>query len=440
MAPARPLRPSFVTTVAALAVACGGRTQDVSEIAVASAGGQAGQASIAGSSGTGDAGGGNVVAGSGGSGNAGAGNGGSGNGGAGNGGAGNGLGGKSPGSTGPAGSPPCNPPGPTQVICPSEQPIVGAFCQGPGVCDFCGTGTAFRCDTSACNYGYWAAAPAPECPAAGGSGGQTGSAGNAGSGGAAGGDGGAAGGGGLGSAGASGSPGGTAGSTGSSGASGSGGTAICDALLDKVFVADLTRPDGTIVACAGPADTETSTTELEGILVGQTEGQLEIDACPPGNDCDSAVSVLHVSEPLPALGLGRYLAVKVRITDEFGWACSVAVSVSNLPSFGGTANPLDATDHLLFAGADGTVQTTGLPFSITKEAVCERPSLCGTFPAVQHSLRFNSAAGEALVAQGTSGPLLVADGTMAVRNLRSFETGCTDSYWDWAWTATRTAP
>jgi hypothetical protein len=157
----------------------------------------------------------------------------------------------------------------------------------------------------------------------------------------------------------------------------------------------------------------------------------------------AALGIVACTLALPVL-------VRVSVPDPWRLAtglvfgCIASAVVRNVPSWAGAPNPVLADTRLLVVAQDGDTQIPGLPFSIQKvETQCGPvPGNCGTVPpAMNYALGFTTQVGdpgfEVIVGQGQTllWPTKIEGQavTLRVRDQRSYQTACTDDYWNYAW-------
>jgi hypothetical protein len=171
-------------------------------------------------------------------------------------------------------------------------------------------------------------------------------------------------------------PNGTGGSGSTSSSTTSSGQGACVEGTGKLDF-QLKTFDGHVIGCSigGTQDS----THLEGIVTTILGPQdIELDSCPPNADCGSKIiSTLHFDTSPTWLAGGQFVAIDAWQDQTQG--CSHAITVKNLPSWGGIPNPIDPTPRVMFAGGDGFVVGTADPsaFSVIHEAYCASPGGAG---------------------------------------------------------------
>lgn len=219
---------------------------------------------------------------------------------------------------------------------------------------------------------------------------------------------------------------------------GTGGT--CARTTDSF---SFTLTNGTSLDCSGSMPGQSAQTHLEAQVSSSTPTSMLLETCPPNADCggDTTAS-FQVNSPgftfnIPA---GTFVQIDVRI--DYPWGCAQTILVRNLPTWGGLPSPYSNLPLTFFAGSDGAVGALdGTPFSVTNVALgCDGTNMgCGI--ADDHRLDVGGLSGPPMpVYQGNTAQIHVLDSgeerLLSFRNLRSFETGWCDDYWNWAWWAT----
>ena len=241
---------------------------------------------------------------------------------------------------------------------------------------------------------------------------------------------------GTGGGGSGGSEGGAGGSGGSGGAGGS-----CT-RTNHHFAYTLTPTGGTSIDCNSMQPGGSTKAHIEGVVIKTTPTDLAIDTCPPNADCDvSAVYNLAADSPGFVMDVPAGTFVQIDVLIDFPWGCANTIMARNLPSWGGLVGPGGDVPSLLFEGSEGASQALdGSPFSLASTALGCHPDAepgCGK----EDEFRFDvtSASGVLPVYQGETKAFDVIEGgalkTLLFRNLKSFETGWCDDYWNWAYWA-----
>ena len=193
--------------------------------------------------------------------------------------------------------------------------------------------------------------------------------------------------------------------------------------------------------CGAGWDTLTGDIVLEGEVVEVGPDGATLETCPPNADCGPNTTY-KLSWSAPGLydyvvPVGAFVAVSVHVYQP--WGCEHALQIRNLPVWGGLPNPVMSGDYVYLVGADGSPTTfDGTPFSITSVALgCypEEPPGCGS--ADDYLLRFLPNGGPPVdIAMGQTQMLVASPARyFDAKNLRSFETGWCDDYWNWSYWA-----
>ena len=173
------------------------------------------------------------------------------------------------------------------------------------------------------------------------------------------------------------------------------------------------------------------------VVTGVDSSFFELSTCPPGSTagCPETLT-LYVSAPdftLPLI-LGAYVHLEATVAetdDPAAPICAQTLEVTNLPSYGGMANPVSTLPILWFAGADGTLATPpDAPFQVQEAQGCGADSRPGF---VDEQLSFTLlAAGPSAGPSSASPPAVIlpmgslhalpapGGGAWELRNLRSF--------------------
>lgn len=220
---------------------------------------------------------------------------------------------------------------------------------------------------------------------------------------------------------------------------GIGGGPACDVPPPGHFSMEVWTPDNHVWGCADQ-DTQTGTLSFDAAVVKSGGNALSVDACSPAADCLPQIfnltfdaEGLYVDVPVGAF-------VHVEVAVDVPWGCSHRLSITALPNWAGEPSPVPAGHTLYLAAADGTVAPpAGAPFIVTpiKLDCPGYPSGCGGgVEPGQYALRFSSiddpSAG-VLVETGELKNISLVETWAAVKNLRSFESGACDDYWNWAY-------
>jgi hypothetical protein len=225
------------------------------------------------------------------------------------------------------------------------------------------------------------------------------------------------------------------GGSGNGGGHGGAGGSVCGDRPNDAFDMLLETPEDGSFGCGLFFESATGTYTLSGIVTQSSPEDIVIDTCPPDADCAFSLNRLYFSAPgldNPIPG-GALVEVSVRV--EIPMGCSHELVVRNLAEWSGMKNPIYDGDVVWLAAADGVPQAPpNAPF-----AVNALPLGCYPEPEDDYRLEFST--------QLALEPLVLDMGGEAewywdvsvwpeyhrARNLRSFETGFEDDYWNWGY-------
>lgn len=248
----------------------------------------------------------------------------------------------------------------------------------------------------------------------------------------------------------SGTGGGSSGSTGGGAGGGIGGTGgggtgggptTCQRTYDGFsYLLRSKDPSAKALDCGGMEPGGSAIVHLEGVITAHADNTYTIDTCPPSADCDIA-SVYDLTVSAPGmyfdLPVGAFAQIDVDI--EFPWGCQNTLLVRNLPVWDNTPSPYGSYPTLFLAGSEGSPTTLpGSPFTITTTALgCYPPTSQGCGQEDDYRFDVGGNTGLVEVYQGES-RFISVDGQppLLFHNLRSFETGWCDDYWNWAYWVT----
>lgn len=227
----------------------------------------------------------------------------------------------------------------------------------------------------------------------------------------------------------------TSSSTGSGGSGGSGGSC---SEPNAALTLGLVTADGTTYGCGFDFGKGDGDIVLQGQVHGIAADTVVLDTCPPGANCAPTLATLSLKADSFALGLPEGAFVELRMHVETPMGCGAKILITNLATWEGAANPVSPLPQVLLAASDGLESTfPEAPFAMDTVSVCTMGPAGG---AEAFAFRF-FAAGEApgsgiTVPQGGSviwSPPFEQQSPLMIRNLRSFESGFTDDYWNWAY-------
>lgn len=240
----------------------------------------------------------------------------------------------------------------------------------------------------------------------------------------------------------------TGGAPSAGGATGAGGGLTgqsCDMTTDSAKI-DVTPtdplPDG------GPAPHgESLSAEFDGSVTALTRTGFTIDTCPPNADCTASLRTVTIDAPgldlTTLLPVGAFAHVQFALSCS--WGCTKDIVVTSLPSWGGLTNPAPAGSGIYVAANDGGQLLTDAPFKASRVKLdcpstfiggCGDPGEAGLYA---FEFGFPNSNAE-IVTMGSTKTIAVGTGAVTVRNLRSYETGDCDDYWNWAYWVTDRRP
>ena len=212
----------------------------------------------------------------------------------------------------------------------------------------------------------------------------------------------------------------------------------CSEPKDGLTIA-LVTPEGKQVGCSGnitEGDIEDIVLQAQAHMI--SPGVAALDTCPPNANCAPSLATLSVKAENFVLSFPEGAYVEVRLHVEAPMGCGAKLLVTSLATWGGLPNPVPSLDPLLLAASDGLQSTfPEAPFGVDKVSVCTMGPAGG---AEAFSFRFFNAGdppGTGItVPQGGnviwSAPFQ-KHGPVMIRNLRSFESGFADDFWNWSY-------
>jgi hypothetical protein len=124
------------------------------------------------------------------------------------------------------------------------------------------------------------------------------------------------------------------------------------------------------------------------------------------------------------------------------WVCMQSIVVESAAEWGGLANPVDTGGHTYLVAADSTLETSSTSLTVGTIAQGCLPGVktCGAtaMPADDYVLRFTTPTThvDAHMGEEPAGPIPITPGDgVFVRNLRSYQDGACDAYWNYAFWA-----
>jgi hypothetical protein len=226
----------------------------------------------------------------------------------------------------------------------------------------------------------------------------------------------------------------------------------------------LHRPDGSVLACQGKTDAGTTPESAPpetwvGKVTGSDASSLVVSICSHGatdgdagaadgggidarvSDAGCVPSAIRIEAHSPGLDLTRFprVWVRVRVRVTFFWYCQQSLEVTTAdPSDGST--PQGPAGQLLLAVVDGGWAFGGSPYEVDRVQLgCAPGPTCngGKTDADDYAFDFKSPSGTGSptrVYMGETVPWRNDGADFTVSNLRSFQTGYCDDYWNWAYT------
>ena len=210
---------------------------------------------------------------------------------------------------------------------------------------------------------------------------------------------------------------------------------------NDTFQMMLFSPEKMVWSCQAFEETQQGAHSFNAQVTQSSEGHLLLDACPPNADCLPMTYELHFGAPYLYNVVPLNAFVRVSVAVGIPWGCEHALSIVNIPEWGGVKNPVTPAPILWLAGADGTYAAApNSPFSVDAEALnCYPNEQPGCGPKEDFVLWFKSEySSEALnVPMGETREWIQAgyggSHVLTVHNLRSYETGWCDDYWNWGY-------
>lgn len=206
----------------------------------------------------------------------------------------------------------------------------------------------------------------------------------------------------------------------------------CGSSTDRFAMAFYTA-SGSLWGCDAMEKSDEGAAVVDGVVVSTDEASILVDSCLPNETCvQDTLSLLEFS----ADGLqhdtpvGTYVRVAVAV--EAPMSCAHQVVVQNLPIWLDFPNPVDASERIWLAGADGAV-SLGLESDVTVEL---RDGCTPGDGGTERSLFFDWGGGSAEL------PMLeeLSDGEHAMRNLRSYAPALDDHEVGWWFTSLLVPP
>ena len=227
---------------------------------------------------------------------------------------------------------------------------------------------------------------------------------------------------------------------------GAGGAAQCGQTFDGLKLEFQTQ-NGTLWSCGHEMSQQGEITFFAEVLEVWDEGMI-VNTCSPTSNCFTK-EALFVSAPGLTLSIPVGAYVQISLSVNKPWGCETHVLIKNLPQWDGVQNPYHSDEHLYLAAGDGgPFPLQGAPFWVETLALnCYPDAPPGCSIKDDYTLRFfqiDQEGNSVTVPMGgtASWKILIPDGgyPYTVRNLRSFETGNCDDYWNWGYYVTSALP
>ncbi len=234
--------------------------------------------------------------------------------------------------------------------------------------------------------------------------------------------------------------GGAGGTTGTGGEGAGGSTSACEDFSAGSLGMTIATPEGAVWDCAAFMQSATGDLDVEGAVTKADAGSFEIDACGPAADCVPMLYQVNLKAPglVLAVPVGAFVHLQANV--YIPWGCEERIMITNLPVWQGVANPVASEPRLWVAASEGSAATlANAPFQLDKVKVdCASDAEdMGCGKSAHYVMQFAPAGQPDLATQvppGETKPLALPDtpGAMAT-NLKSFETGYCDDYWNWGY-------
>ena len=200
-------------------------------------------------------------------------------------------------------------------------------------------------------------------------------------------------------------------------------------------------PDGSEVSCNHSTDGGPGSMPQPGVWTGRVTGSdatsLAVEVCAAGAGC--VPNTLRVEARAPGLDLSQFPRAWVRVRAEVSRfrVCQQTLEIT-------TADPTDGSPsqspggQLLLAVVDGGAAFAGAPYVVDRVPLgCSSERACGSPAPDDYAFDFKSASGadaSLRVYMGETATWTSGGKPFTVRNLRSFQSGDCDDYWNWAYT------
>ncbi len=226
--------------------------------------------------------------------------------------------------------------------------------------------------------------------------------------------------------------------TGTSTSTGAGGSVNACLPGQETMGIRLTTASGEVLGCTSdfPGQNQGDLV-LEGIMAQVAEGEFTLDSCPPNADCPPIISKLSIKWQNQIVWIPNGAFVRLHMYVEAPMGCGAKILITNLPSWGGTPNPVAPQEMLWFAASDGLDKSfPEAPFGLEK-VLHDCPANTES-PLDIYDFRFFDPAdpkNEVIVSQGGTEMLWPSKspGAWTVHNMRAFDPYAADDYWNWGY-------
>lgn len=197
--------------------------------------------------------------------------------------------------------------------------------------------------------------------------------------------------------------------------------------------------------------TLTAAGEFDATIVAVEKNRLVLDTCSPAADCMPSPAHVSITGPrvdLSSVPKGAYVHVTYELAPT-GWGGpNKRVVVQSKFDWAGDKNPAATGDAVLVAASDGYdgAPSVAFPFTLgrAKLSCPATGDSCRYYARYAYELSTGAhriaktvvpmGQTEAIDVAGTGGGAYLLN----VTNLRSYESKCTDDYWNWSWFAVYT--
>jgi hypothetical protein len=205
---------------------------------------------------------------------------------------------------------------------------------------------------------------------------------------------------------------------------------LCRFTNDRAVLA-LHVPNEEVVSCDGHVPGASVSDTWTGTIASSTASSLTITLATCGGDPSCKGGTLTVEATAQGLDLSTFprVAVRVRASFRLLYVCEQSLEITS------------ADGKLLLAVVDGGHAFDGAPYQVQNVPLTDCPKVrgcgAGTFVDNVYAFEFStpgSAAAPLRVYMGQSVGWTSGGDNYTVQNLRSYQTGNCDDYWNWAYT------